>query len=99
MPHGSKQTDLSDYIVRIDVIFTKIIQLRAECIQRKLDIETRIADMSDGIESLILHKRYIEFKTWEQICVEIDYSWKQTHRLHSNALSNLKMTLNDTLSI
>jgi hypothetical protein len=92
MPHGSKQKDLSDYMVKIDVVFTKIIRARADCIQRKIDIETSIADMLDGIESGILHKRYIEFKTWEQICVEIDYCWKQTHRLHSSALSNFNMT-------
>jgi hypothetical protein len=91
MPKGSKQTDLSDIMVQVEAIFTKIIRKRSERIHRKIEIESKIADMEDGTESLVLHKRYIELKTWEQICIEIDYSWMQTHRLHSRALSNFKM--------
>lgn len=91
MPRGSKQLDLSDYMVRIDVVFTKIIRARADCLKRKLEIESRIADMPDGIESDILHKRYLEFKPWEQICVDVGYSWMQTHRHHSKALASFKM--------
>jgi hypothetical protein len=88
MPRGSKQNDLSDYIVKVDAVFTKIILARADCINRKIEIENIIADISDGIESSILHKRYIEFKTWEQICVDMDYCWKHIHRLHGKALNN-----------
>ncbi len=91
MPKGTKQTDLSDIMARIEVVFTKIILIRNECLQRRLEIENRIADMKDGVESTVLHKRYIEFKSWETICFEIGYSWRQTHRLHSNALNNFKM--------
>lgn len=88
MPKSHRQTDLSDIMVKIEAIYTKIIRLRAECLERKLEIENRIADMEDGIEADILRKRYLEFKPWEQICVEIGYSWRQTHYLHSRALSN-----------
>lgn len=91
MPHGNKQSDLSDYMVKLDEILTKVYKARQDCINRKLDIEIKIAEMEDGTESLILHKRYIELKQWEQICVEIGYSWKQTHRLHSRSLENFRM--------
>lgn len=91
MPKAHNQTDLSDVMVRIEEVYTKIVRLRAECIKRKLEIEDKIADMPDGIEADILRKRYLEFKSWEEICVELNYSWRQTHRLHSNALSNFKM--------
>ena len=53
--------------------------------------------MPDGIEADIFRKRYLELKTWEQICVDLDYSWRQTHRLHSKALSDFKMAQNGTL--
>ena len=91
MPKAHNQTDLSDVMVRIEEVYTKIVRLRAECLEKKLEIESRIADMDDGIEADILRKRYLEFKSWEEICVELNYSWRQTHRLHSNALSNFKM--------
>lgn len=88
MPKGSKQTDLSDIMVQIEVVETKIILKQAECNKRKVEIESRIADLEDGLEADILRKRYLEFKEWEQICIEIGYSWKQTHRIHSKALNN-----------
>ena len=88
MPKGGKQTDLSDIMVRIEVLLTKIVHVRSECIMRKIVIESYITDMKDGTECSLLHKRYIEFKTWEQICVEMGYSWKQIHRIHGNALLN-----------
>ena len=88
MPKGTKQMDLSDYIVKIEEVYTKIVRLRAECLERRLEIESRIAEMGNGIEADILRKRYIEFKPWEQICIEIGYSWMQTHRLHSRALAD-----------
>ncbi len=91
MPKGGRQTDLSDAMVRMEVIFTKVVRERGQCMKRKLEIENRISDMGDGIEGSLLHKRYIEFKTWEQICEEIGYSWRQTHRLHGKALSNFRM--------
>jgi len=88
MPKGTKQMDLSDYIVKIEEVYTKIVRLKAECLERRLEIESRIAEMGNGIEADILRKRYIEFKPWEQICIEIGYSWMQTHRLHSRALAD-----------
>lgn len=91
MPKGGKQTDLSDVMVSLEVVFTKIIRARAECLKMKLEIESNIADMEDGVEADILRKRYLEFKTWEQICVEIGYSWRQTHYIHSRALSNFNI--------
>ncbi len=91
MPKGNKLTDLSDLMVKIEIIFTKIVRLRGECLAQKIDIENQITDMTDGIESSILHKRYIEFKQWEAICVEIDYSWRQTHYIHSRALNNFNI--------
>ncbi|MGF7145307.1 hypothetical protein HNQ56_003748 [Anaerotaenia torta] len=88
MPKGGRQTDLSDIMVQIEVVFTKIVQKRAECMERRLEIERRIADLEDGAESEVLYKRYIEFKPWEQIYAEMNYSRAQTHRIHSIALIN-----------
>ena len=36
--------------------------------------------------------RYLRGYTWEQICVKMEYSWKQIHRIHGKALKNFKMT-------
>jgi hypothetical protein len=34
---------------------------------------------------------YIDGLTWEKVCVDINYSWRQTHRLHSEALKKIKI--------
>ncbi|HHV13221.1 MAG TPA: hypothetical protein GXX75_23390 [Clostridiales bacterium] len=92
MPKGGKQTDLSDLMVRIEIIFTKIVRLRGECLKLRIEIENRIADIPDGMDSLILHKRYIEFKIWEQIGEELGYSGRQIINLHGRALINFNIS-------
>ena len=89
MPKGTNQSDLSDYMVRVDNLLTKIEKAKQECLDTKLEIENKIADMEDGTECDVLRKRYLEGKKWEKICIEINYSWRKTHYVHSSALNNL----------
>ena len=53
-----------------------------------------IQQLTDPDERDLLYKRYIEFKKWEQIAVEIGYSESHTKRLHGIAVK--KLILNDT---
>ena len=41
-------------------------------------------------EQYLIRARYIEGKKWEEICVEMHYSWPQIHRIHRKALDKLK---------
>jgi hypothetical protein len=91
MPKAHRQSDLSDYMCRIEMLEEKAFKAEQACKNRRLDIEERITDMKIGLECAIIRKKYIELKKWEEICVEIGYSWRQTHRLHSNALKNFIM--------
>lgn len=45
--------------------------------------------LEDDREKIILCKRYFEKKSFEQISVEMSYSWRQVHRLHGGALIKL----------
>ena len=40
----------------------------------------------DGSCRTLLILRYVDFRTWEQIAVVMDYSWRQVHRIHDAAL-------------
>ena len=53
-----------------------------------------LLQLTDPDERDLLYKRYIEFKKWEQIAVEIGYSESHTKRLHGIAVK--KLILNDT---
>lgn len=92
MPHGSSQTDLSDYITLIEEQIELLKQERLERAKTQDEIERRIRAMKDDDEQSILRMRYIKGMKWDEIVMEIGYSWKQTHRIHSNALNNFKMT-------
>ena len=52
-----------------------------------------INDVQDGTLSTLLYERYINGKTFERIAVSMDYSWRQTIRLHGAALNEIKSIL------
>lgn len=65
-----------------------IIQAEMEILMVALgEIRQLVSLVDDPILRLILHKRYLCYQKWEQIAVDLNYSWKQIHRLHNKALS------------
>ena len=61
----------------------KLIDMK--CVARKM-----IEQLDDDVEKIVLYKRYFENKTFEQISVEMNYSWRRIHQIHSDALTNLE---------
>lgn len=48
----------------------------------------RLIDLlDDELLKLVMIKRYASHKPWEEIAVEMGYSWQWVHKLHSNALN------------
>lgn len=54
-------------------------------------IENMIESLEPG-ERKLMRCRYIDGLTWEEVCVEMSYSWRQTHRLHGRILGKLVAT-------
>lgn len=80
-------------------IITKIVDLEAEMnreidqlLELKQSIENIIAAVEDDRERMLLKYRYLDGKTFEWIAGEMNYSWRQIHRLHNQSLMNLKMS-------
>jgi hypothetical protein len=80
-------------------IIAKIVDLEKEIdadIDRLISIRDNIKAIIEAVEDdrerLLLQYRYLDGKTFEKIAVEMNYSWRQIHRLHSQALTNLKMS-------
>ena len=80
-------------------IIAKIVDLEKEIdadvdrlISIRDNIKTIIESVEDDRERLLLQYRYLEGRTFEWIAAEMNYSWRQIHRLHSQALTNLKMS-------
>ena len=60
----------------------------AEMTTEMLQIEAAIEAL-DPTARMLLRYRYIDGLKWEEVCVRMNYSWMQTHRIHANALNRL----------
>ena len=61
----------------------------AEMTKEMLLIEAAI-DALEPTARMLLRYRYLDGLKWEEVCVRMNYSWMQTHRIHANALNQLK---------
>lgn len=52
------------------------------------EVETMIEGL-DSVERRLARLRYIDGLPWEAVCDKINYSWRQTHRIHSQMLDKL----------
>lgn len=57
----------------------------------KKEIRSVINAVIDGDEKLLLKYRYINFCTWDDICVKMNVSIRTAHRIHAAALENVKV--------
>lgn len=53
------------------------------------EIKQLISLVDEPLLNRILAKRYLQYEKWEEIAVDLRYSWKQIHRLHGKALSKI----------
>ena len=72
---------------------TKIIALQAEInndIERLVDLKREMVAVIKAVlnteRQTLLELRYLCFKTWEQIAVEMNYTVRNVHLLHKEAL-------------
>ncbi len=84
---------------KTEEILAKIVDLEKEIdadVDRLIEVRDSIKSIIEAVEDdrerLLLQYRYLDGKTFEKIAVEMNYSWRQIHRLHSRALTNLKMS-------
>lgn len=79
---------------KIPKLICKIIELDKEIttdIDRLVDLKAEVMRKIDNIPDddyrLLLTLRYLNFKTWEQIAVEMNYTYKWVHEIHKRALA------------
>ena len=60
--------------------------------------QAAIEHMIEGLEPLertLARAKYIEGRTWEEVCVVMAYSWRQVHRIHARMLGKLAAAENN----
>lgn len=83
-PH--KFDRLAELETEIDNQIDNLVSVKAEILRA-------INKLEDGRFRDVLRLRYLESRTFEQIAVEINYSYKQTCRIHGRALLKIEEAL------
>lgn len=61
-------------------------------LSRSFDMRMAVEKAMDVLtptERQVIRAYYIQGKTWEEVCVAVNYEWAQTHRKHASALRKL----------
>lgn len=54
----------------------------------------QLIEILEPTERRLARLRYIEGLAWEEVCVRMNYSWRQAHRIHSRLLDVLLAHVN-----
>ncbi len=76
----------------------KVIDLEYEIdadIDRLVDLKREIIEVVNSVQhpecQLVLELRYLSYMNWEEIAERMNYSYRQIHRIHGQALSNIRI--------
>jgi DNA-directed RNA polymerase specialized sigma subunit len=90
MPKGSPSKDsLANIVCKIVEVQEKVNKEVEKGYQKMKEIEKSIENL-DEREKRLIRLRYIKGLKWEKICVEMNYSWRQIHRLHAGILKEIR---------
>ena len=85
-------------VYKMQDIVGKIIDLENEInadIDRLVDLKRDIVAIIKAVENpeyqTLLELRYLCFKTWEQIAVDMQYSTRNIYKLHESAIGAIKI--------
>lgn len=90
---GSNSSPQPTFEYTIDKVIQYRNRLNIEIdnlIDKKRDIKKTIDKLSNDKEKLVLHKRYINFQTFESIAEDLNLESRQIYRIHKKSLEKLK---------
>lgn len=81
---------------KLETAVEKIIELEHEMDKKVDQLQKKREEIEQAIQTVknptleeVLKRKYINGQTWEQIAVDMNYSWRQTIRLHGKALEKM----------
>lgn len=87
MPRGSTESDkLSAGVARLCEAKEKLLEKQLEATEAIIEIEEAIEHLGER-EKCLIRSYYIEGMTWEQVAVEMNYTWQHLHKIHAQILS------------
>ena len=86
-PAGSHAA-YAELSLAVDRQIEKLEQVRAEILQV-------IGQVEDNTLATLLTEYYVNDKTWEEVAVQMQYSWRWVRRLHARALDQVQEILDN----
>ena len=68
----------------------ELLREKARELVEAMQVIEHTIEKLDNRERHLMRLHYIDALTWEQVAVEMGYSWRQVHRIHGDALAKLK---------
>lgn len=93
-PGSTLEAAVAEYIEDLEALREHYQQLLDRLTAEQLNIEKAIEKLDTTARTLMRY-RYIDGRKWEEICVLMSYSWRQVHRIHSDALITLRGGTNE----
>lgn len=87
---GTKQSDLSEAYIRLETYQERVSRRLDKLIELREQGKKLIAMVEDTDQQTILYDRYINCMSWEQIAVNMHYTYRWVLQLHGKALQNLE---------
>ena len=95
MPHGSNiSKPTEDKAIRLADKALRWKQAELDAIEIRQEVFDTIWDIPD-VEGDVLYERYIHLRKWEEICVQLHYSWHGIHSAHRRALNIVEQIINE----
>lgn len=93
-PNGTRNVQqMEDIICKIVDLEKEINEDINRLVDLKFDIMSIIKAIGNLIYQTLLEQRYLCFRTWEQIAIDMGYDSRWVHRLHSKALGETEKLL------
>ena len=95
MPHGKGKDDKTARLaIQLAEMETKLQGELSTLWSKRMEIINLLGKMQKHKHQTLLHKRYIECKSWEVIAYEMGISWRHCYRLHGSALNEFNDIMN-----
>ena len=87
------QDKLGDAIAKIVDLQNEINQAIDKYVDAKREVSAVLEKLQDPDHVKVLHKRYIEYKPWEQIACEMNFTYRNVCYIHGKALQAVEALL------
>lgn len=87
------QDKLGDAVARIVDLQEEINQKIDRFVDMKREISMVLEKVQDPDQVKVLHKRYFEYKPWERIACEMNYTFRNVCYIHGKALQAVQEIL------